>query len=1045
MFYNAIHAAFPSLKIIATSTSTGGSPFDILDDHFYQSPQWFESNSHHYDNTPRGSYQIFVGEYASLEGSPTNDMNAALGDASWLLGLERNSDLVTMSSYAPLWVNVNGIQWTPDLIGFNGTTSYGSPSYYAQVMLSQNHGTTVVSDTVSGAGGLQTLVTKTGSTYYLTVINTSVSDNSSTINLGGVTSVSSTATVTSMSAPSSTSTNSLANPTNVVPVTSTFSGLGPSFSYTFPAYSITILQFDATVDTPTVATAANANPSPVTGTTTNLSVLGADSLGEANLTYTWSVVGPGAVSYSANGTNAAKNTTATFHQAGTYTFTATILNPAVGTIATSSVTVTVNQVAAGFSIVPTSATVAAGSTVQFTAGTVDQFGNLIGAPPAVTWSVLSGAGSTSSSGVYTAPAAAGSATVRATASGGVFSDAAVTVVAPVAWYKANASSGTTLSDSSGNGKDGTLTGTTTFTAGVSGNALSLSGGNATLPAGIVSALTDFTISAWVRPSSLANWARIFDFGTGTTVNMFLTDDAGGTNALRFAITTGGGSVEQELNGPAIVANTWTHVAVTLAGTTATLYVNGVAVANNAAMTLHPSNLGSTTQNYLGKSQYNDPLLQGSIDDFRIYGTALSTQQIKQLADPAIVSAAAAATNPVTTTSTTLSVLGSDVTAGESALIYTWSTTGTPPAPVNFSVNGTNAAKSTIATFTQAGTYNFQVTVGNPALDPTFATTNMVTVTVNQTLTTIAVSPPSVNLTSGQSQLFTAVGLDQFGNPLLAQPSLNWSLTNGSVGVVDGSGLYTAPQSPVGLATIEATSGAVSSNATVNVTYLKGDINFDGHFDDADLLPFLQALSDLTVYENKYNLSPQDLPKVADFNGDGIVSNVDLQSLLDQLIIGMDSGTGSLSNESVNAAPATNDAIASVTGFAPSATEDTHSDATLLSTPEAPSTFAGLASAITSKSVPLLPTVDIPASSTAAFVATHVGIIAHSIELRPRRLIPEHVTVESDLPSRERGPEQNLRFLMDEDTSALWPSVKRYHIDKFGADDCALDELFAAWS
>src|SRR5262249_48851576 len=89
LFYSAIHAAFPSLQIIATSSSTGGSPFDVLDEHYYQSPSWFEANSGHYDNQARGSYKIFVGEYASTEGAPTNDMNSALGDAAWLMGLER--------------------------------------------------------------------------------------------------------------------------------------------------------------------------------------------------------------------------------------------------------------------------------------------------------------------------------------------------------------------------------------------------------------------------------------------------------------------------------------------------------------------------------------------------------------------------------------------------------------------------------------------------------------------------------------------------------------------------------------------------------------------------------------------------------------------------------------------------------------------------------------------------------------------------------------------------------------------------------------------
>ncbi len=341
LFYNAIHAAFPQLQIIATSTSTGGSPYNILDDHFYEPPEWFEANSNYFDNMVRGSNTIFIGEYAANQGSPTNDMASALGDASWLLGLERNSDLVTMSSYAPLWVNVNGIQWTPDLIGFNNTTAYGSPSYYAQVMLSQNHGTTVVSDTVSGATGLQTLVTKTGTTYYVTVVNTAGTANTATVNLSGVTTVSATGTAITLTAPSSTSTNSITDPDNIVPATSNISGLGTSFNYTFAGYSITILKFTADA-APTVVTAAAASPSPVTGTTTNLSVLGADAgTSEANLTYTWSATGPAPVNYSANGTNAAKNTTATFNKTGTYNFLVTIRPIWPGASITSAVNVTV--------------------------------------------------------------------------------------------------------------------------------------------------------------------------------------------------------------------------------------------------------------------------------------------------------------------------------------------------------------------------------------------------------------------------------------------------------------------------------------------------------------------------------------------------------------------------------------------------------------------------------------------------------------------------------------------------------------------------------
>ncbi|HEX4054741.1 MAG TPA: LamG-like jellyroll fold domain-containing protein [Tepidisphaeraceae bacterium] len=339
LFYNAIHAAFPSLQIIATSTDTGGSPYNVLDEHFYETPQWFEANSDYFDDVTPGSYQIFIGEYASNQGSPTNDMESALGDASWLLGLERNSDVVTMSSYAPLLVNVNDYQWAPDLIGYNNTTVYGSPSYYAQVILSQNHGTTVVSDTVSGAGGLQTLVTKTGTTYYVTVINTLGVANTTTVNLSGVSNVSSTGTATSLVAAASTSTNSITDPTNIVPTTSTVYGLGASFDYTFAGYSITVLKFTADA-APTVATAAAATPSPVTGATANLSVLGADDAGESTLTYTWSATGPAAVNFSANHSNAAKNTTVTFDEAGTYNFLVTIAN-ALGGTTTSAVSVTV--------------------------------------------------------------------------------------------------------------------------------------------------------------------------------------------------------------------------------------------------------------------------------------------------------------------------------------------------------------------------------------------------------------------------------------------------------------------------------------------------------------------------------------------------------------------------------------------------------------------------------------------------------------------------------------------------------------------------------
>jgi hypothetical protein len=166
-----------------------------------------------------------------------------------------------------------------------------------------------------------------------------------------------------------------------------------------------------------------------------------------------------------------------------------------------------------------------------------------------------------------------------------------------------------------------------------GNAVKLSGNGeyVSLPSGIVSGLHDFTVSAWVNPSQNSAWSRVFDFGTGTTVNMFLTLSAGG-GPLRFAITTGGNGAEQQITGPGTLPlNTWSQVAVTLSGSTGTLYVNGQPVATNTNMTLHPSDLGTTNQNYIGKSQYPDPYLNATVDDFNIYSRALSASEIANLA------------------------------------------------------------------------------------------------------------------------------------------------------------------------------------------------------------------------------------------------------------------------------------------------------------------------------------------------------------------------------------------------------------------------------
>jgi fibronectin type 3 domain-containing protein len=210
------------------------------------------------------------------------------------------------------------------------------------------------------------------------------------------------------------------------------------------------------------------------------------------------------------------------------------------------------------------------------------------------------------------------------------------VAAPVAMFahwKFNESVNATAFDSVGT-RHGTLQAGAGWTGGKFANAVGMGGGgHVTLPTGVVSSLNgNFTIATWVYVNANGTWARLFDFGTGTTAYMFVAPVSGGNN-VRYAITTSGGGGEQQINGPALSAGAWHHVAVTVSGNTGTLYVNGVVVGTNPGMTLKPSSLGNTTLNFIGKAQFDDPYLNGRVDDFRIYSSALSAAQVAAIANP----------------------------------------------------------------------------------------------------------------------------------------------------------------------------------------------------------------------------------------------------------------------------------------------------------------------------------------------------------------------------------------------------------------------------
>jgi alpha-L-arabinofuranosidase len=229
--------------------------------------------------------------------------------------------------------------------------------------------------------------------------------------------------------------------------------------------------------------------------------------------------------------------------------------------------------------------------------------------------------------------------VAATNANGVSPDSTEASVTPgemFGWWRFDATSGTTAADSGYGGNPGTLQSGATWVVGAISNAVHLNGtanGYANLPSGLVSALNDFTISTWVKVDANATWARVFDFGSGTGIYMFLAPASGGAS-VRYAITTSSGGGEQQLNRAGnLSTGVWHHLAVTLSGSTGVLYVDGVPANTNLSMTLKPSSLGSTTQNYIGKSQWPDPNLTGSVDDFRIYSRALNATEVAALANP----------------------------------------------------------------------------------------------------------------------------------------------------------------------------------------------------------------------------------------------------------------------------------------------------------------------------------------------------------------------------------------------------------------------------
>lgn len=237
-FTTAIRKVYPNIRIVGTSgPDSEGKSFDYLwpemkrlkidlvDEHYYRSPEWFLKQANRYDNYDRKGPKVFAGEYACHVGSRQNDFEAALCESAFMTGLERNADVVHMATYAPLFAHVDGWQWRPDLIWYDNLRSVRSVNYYVQQLYSLNKGTNVLSLTMDGKAltgqdGLYASAVwdKNEKVYICKIVNTSDQAQQIKITFSGVKDLKN-GEVTILHADDPNAVNSLDKPQNIIPQT----------------------------------------------------------------------------------------------------------------------------------------------------------------------------------------------------------------------------------------------------------------------------------------------------------------------------------------------------------------------------------------------------------------------------------------------------------------------------------------------------------------------------------------------------------------------------------------------------------------------------------------------------------------------------------------------------------------------------------------------------------------------------------------------------------------------------------------------------------
>ncbi|KQB44582.1 Alpha-L-arabinofuranosidase [Flavobacterium daejeonense] len=266
VFAKAIKSKYPNITIVSgAGPSPDGAMFDygweelkkmnaeIVDEHYYKNPEWFKENAARYDKYDRNGPKVFAGEYAAHpkgveDGFKENNWLAALSESAFMTGLERNADVVHLTSYAPLMAHVEAFQWAPDMIWFDNLNAYGTANYYVQKMYSNNKGTDVLSITkdgkaLTGQNDLYATAAKDVNQKELIVklVNTSAKAQDLTINLSGK-GVESKGKMIVLTHEKLDDYNTLAEPTKIIPVEKEYKTAGKKAVVNVPAYSFVVLK-----------------------------------------------------------------------------------------------------------------------------------------------------------------------------------------------------------------------------------------------------------------------------------------------------------------------------------------------------------------------------------------------------------------------------------------------------------------------------------------------------------------------------------------------------------------------------------------------------------------------------------------------------------------------------------------------------------------------------------------------------------------------------------------------------------------------------------